>query len=94
MHDSGPQSVPLVIVEGFLSSAGAIVWGNFEQHSNFACQSNGEHDRRTIFARCVTSSMLNYAAMVLIPTSSVGPVSSLHDRACELFYSLKGGIGA
>ncbi|KAJ8487302.1 hypothetical protein ONZ51_g4268 [Trametes cubensis] len=73
MHDSGPQSVPLVIVEGFLSSAGAVVWGNFEQHSNFACQSNGEHDRRTIFA-------------------SVGPVSSLHDRACELFYSLKGGI--
>ncbi len=25
--------------------------------------------------------------------SSVGPVSSLHDRACELFYSLMGGTG-
>lgn len=24
---------------------------------------------------------------------SVGPVSSLHDRACELFYSLIGGVG-
>ncbi|KAI0361462.1 alpha/beta-hydrolase [Trametes cingulata] len=67
-----PEPVPLVIVEGFLSSAGAVLWGNFEEHSNYACQSNGEQDRRTIFA-------------------SVGPVSSLHDRACELFYSLKGG---
>ncbi|KAI1788803.1 alpha/beta-hydrolase [Ganoderma leucocontextum] len=65
--------VPLVIVEGFLGSAGALIWGNFEQHSNHACQTNGERDRRTIFA-------------------SVGPVSSLHDRACELFYSLVGGI--
>ncbi|KAM5530506.1 hypothetical protein V8D89_015822 [Ganoderma adspersum] len=64
--------VPLVIVEGFLSSTGALIWGNFEQHSNYACQTNGERDRRTIFA-------------------SVGPVSSLHDRACELFYSLVGG---
>ncbi|KAI0669760.1 alpha/beta-hydrolase [Trametes maxima] len=69
---SSPEPVPLVIVEGFLSSAGAIVWGNFEEHSNYACQSNGEQNRRTIFA-------------------SVGPVSSLHDRACELFYSLVGG---
>ncbi|PIL31817.1 hypothetical protein GSI_06521 [Ganoderma sinense ZZ0214-1] len=65
--------VPLVIVEGFLSSAGALIWGNFEHHSNYACQTNGERDRRSIFA-------------------SVGPVSSLHDRACELFFSLVGGI--
>ncbi|KAI0639551.1 alpha/beta-hydrolase [Trametes polyzona] len=69
---SPAEPIPLVIVEGFLSSAGAVVWGNFEEHSNYACQSNGEQTRRTIFA-------------------SVGPVSSLHDRACELFYSLVGG---
>ncbi|TFK94409.1 alpha/beta-hydrolase [Polyporus arcularius HHB13444] len=62
------EAVPLVVVEGFLSGAGALVWGNF----NYACRSNGEKDRRTIFA-------------------VVGPVSSLHDRACELFYSLVGG---
>ena len=43
--------IPLVIVEGFLSCAGALVWGNFEQHSNYACQTNGEVDRRTIFTR-------------------------------------------
>lgn len=24
---------------------------------------------------------------------SVGPVSSLHDRACELYYAIKGGTG-
>ncbi|KAL1951390.1 hypothetical protein VTO73DRAFT_539 [Trametes versicolor] len=66
------EPIPLVIVEGFLGSAGAVVWGNFEEHSNYACQSNGEKTRRTIFA-------------------SVGPVSSLHDRACELFYLLVGG---
>ncbi|TBU63809.1 alpha/beta-hydrolase [Dichomitus squalens] len=63
---------PLVIVEGFLSCAGALVWGHFEQYANHACQSNGEDDRRTIF-------------------TSVGLVSSLHDRACELFYTLIGG---
>ncbi|KAI0698385.1 alpha/beta-hydrolase [Cerioporus squamosus] len=66
------EPVPLVVVEGFLSGAGALVWGNFESHSNYACRSKGEKDRRTIFA-------------------DVGPVSSLHDRACELFYSLVGG---
>ncbi|OJT11957.1 Lipase [Trametes pubescens] len=67
------EPIPLVIVEGFLGSAGAVVWGNFEEHSNYACQSNGEQKRRTIFV-------------------SVGPVSSLHDRACELFYLMVGGI--
>lgn len=45
------ELIPLVIVEGFLGSAGAVVWGNFEEHSNHACQSNGEKTRRTIFAR-------------------------------------------
>ncbi|KAI0824993.1 alpha/beta-hydrolase [Trametes gibbosa] len=69
---SPSEPVPLVIVEGFLSGAGAIVWGNFEEHSNIVCQSYEERKRRIIFA-------------------SVGPVSSLHDRACELFYSLVGG---
>ncbi len=45
------EPIPLVIVEGFLGSAGAVVWGNFEEHSNYACQSNGEQKRQTIFAR-------------------------------------------
>ncbi|KAI8990569.1 alpha/beta-hydrolase [Trametes punicea] len=72
MSSADVDPAPLVIVEGFLSGAGAVVWGNFEEHSNYACKSNGEQIRRTIF-------------------TSVGPVSSLHDRACELFYALVGG---
>ena len=86
------EPVPLVIVEGFMSSAGALVWGNFEQHSNYQCQSNGERNRRTIFARSdILSLPPGYPFTVL--SRSVGPVSSLHDRACELFYSLVGGQG-
>ncbi|EPT01550.1 hypothetical protein FOMPIDRAFT_24917, partial [Fomitopsis schrenkii] len=65
--------VPLVIVEGFFSSAGALVWGNIHEHSNHLVRADGREDRRVIFSR-------------------VGPVSSLHDRACELFYSLVGGV--
>ncbi|EMD41878.1 hypothetical protein CERSUDRAFT_110436 [Gelatoporia subvermispora B] len=67
------EPAPLVIVEGFLGTAGPALWGNFEEHANFASKSVGQRNRRTIFAR-------------------VGPCSSLHDRACELFYSLVGGI--
>ncbi|PCH34010.1 alpha/beta-hydrolase [Wolfiporia cocos MD-104 SS10] len=63
---------PLVIVEGFLGGGGEVVWGNFQEHSNYACRLDGKEDRKIIFA-------------------SVGPVSSLHDRACELFYALRGG---
>ncbi|KZT36598.1 alpha/beta-hydrolase [Sistotremastrum suecicum HHB10207 ss-3] len=60
-------SLPLVLVEGFLSSTSQFFWGKFEDHLN-----RGSVRRRIIFA-------------------SVGPVSSLHDRACELYYALKGG---
>jgi len=28
-----------------------------------------------------------------VPDRRVGPVSSLHDRACELFFTIKGGTG-
>ncbi|EIN14006.1 alpha/beta-hydrolase [Punctularia strigosozonata HHB-11173 SS5] len=65
-------TVPLVIVEGFLSSTGSVLWGNFETYLNCSNGGPGYLQRRTIFV-------------------SIGPVSSLHDRACELFYALKGG---
>ncbi|KAI0692668.1 hypothetical protein BC835DRAFT_44185 [Cytidiella melzeri] len=65
--------IPLVIVEGFLSAGGPLLWGNFEEHSNPKITLDSESPRRrVIFA-------------------SVGPVSSLHDRACELYYVLMGG---
>ncbi|KAJ6575339.1 alpha/beta-hydrolase [Mycena capillaripes] len=62
------ESIPLVIVQGFLGSGGAWLWGSFEHYLNLGSKS----PRRTIFV-------------------SVGPVSSLHDRACELYYALVGG---
>lgn len=62
--------IPLVIVEGFLGSAGAAMGSKFAEYLD---RGSKEHpSRRTLFA-------------------SVGPVSSLHDRACELFYTLLGG---
>ncbi|KAJ7631150.1 alpha/beta-hydrolase [Roridomyces roridus] len=61
------EPIPLVVVQGFLSSAGAYFWGDFGDYLN----KDGPR-RRTIFV-------------------SVGPVSSLHDRACELYYALMGG---
>ncbi|KAG1757118.1 alpha beta-hydrolase [Suillus lakei] len=59
--------IPLVIVEGFLGSAGAAMGYKFAEYLD-----KGNTSRKTMFA-------------------SVGPVSSLHDRACELFYTLLGG---
>ncbi|KAJ7897080.1 alpha/beta-hydrolase [Mycena olivaceomarginata] len=59
---------PVVIVQGFLGTNAAWIWGNFDHYLNFDCK----FPRRTIFV-------------------SVGPVSSLHDRACELYYALMGG---
>ena len=48
------ESIPLVIVEGFLSAAGPLLWGNIEEHS---CHSESVDDRRlrrkVIFARYV-----------------------------------------
>ncbi|KAJ7751269.1 alpha/beta-hydrolase [Mycena maculata] len=63
------EPIPLVIVQGFLGSTGAWLWGDFEHYLN---RSLPGIRRRTIFV-------------------SVGPVSSLHDRACELYYALMGG---
>ncbi|KAF8078840.1 hypothetical protein FPV67DRAFT_81694 [Lyophyllum atratum] len=65
----GLEPVPLIIVEGFLGGAGAVLWGDFEQYLN---EGYSGKPRSVIFAR-------------------VGPVSSLHDRACELYYALRGG---
>ncbi|KAG1754828.1 alpha beta-hydrolase [Suillus paluster] len=61
--------IPLVIVEGFLGSAGAAMGSKCAEYLN---KGSKNPSRRILFA-------------------SVGPVSSLHDRACELFYALLGG---
>jgi hypothetical protein len=46
-HDSEP--IPLIIVEGFLGGASAVIWGDFEQSLNQG--SDKRKKRRTIFTR-------------------------------------------
>ena len=48
-----PDQVPLVIVEGFFSSVGALAWGNIHEHSNHLFRADGREDRRVIFSRQV-----------------------------------------
>lgn len=91
------RTPPLVVVEGFLGGAGPLLGTVFEEFLNWdhQVQSTGTRRRRMIFARlgidqrriCVTRADHYYMQR------SVGPVSSLHDRACELYFALKGGTG-
>ncbi|ORY04175.1 alpha/beta-hydrolase [Basidiobolus meristosporus CBS 931.73] len=59
------DTIPVVLVEGFLGFASSKYWGS-------GLQNYGARRRRLIYL-------------------DLGCVSSLHDRACELFYQLKGG---
>ncbi|EGO05304.1 hypothetical protein SERLA73DRAFT_118865 [Serpula lacrymans var. lacrymans S7.3] len=87
------EPIPVVIVDGFLGGTGALLWGNFEHYLNIGHEDSGLKKRRTIFVRCVLQT--RQASRVTFTKTlfwkSVGPVSSLHDRACELFYALCGG---
>lgn len=49
---------------------------------------DGEED-----AFCTVSTKFSSCKVRLFIRRRVGPVSSLHDRACELFYTIKGGTG-
>jgi hypothetical protein len=42
------EPIPLVIIQGFLGSTGAWLWGNFENYLNMDSNST---PRRTIFVR-------------------------------------------
>lgn len=70
---------PLIIVQGFLSPASDWIWGNFQDHF-----SEGEQAFRSQLSDCSNKTR----RIIFAP---LGPCSSLHDRACELFYALKGG---
>lgn len=70
---------PLVVVEGFLCAASKTVWGDFARHLEQGAQE---------VATTPASVSLSPRPIVFAP---VGPVSSIHDRACELFYALCGG---
>ncbi|EAU92760.1 lipase [Coprinopsis cinerea okayama7 len=70
------EKTPLVVVEGFLGGGlGANLWKGVETLINPSHLDLDEHSE-------------GYRRIL---TVSVGPVSSLHDRACELYYALRGG---
>ncbi|KIS72343.1 uncharacterized protein UMAG_00749 [Mycosarcoma maydis] len=88
---------PLIICEGFLSAAQSVVWGNEFRtylgvgHQQFVDQmlsrSSAQREPRD-HGRKRRSGLGSDRSVIFAP---IGPVSSLHDRACELFYALRGG---
>lgn len=89
-HSQEREPIPLVIVEGFLGGSQNLLWGKFEEYLNPDCRITGRPRRRIIYAEWVGRYLL---WRLCNGAFSVGPVSSLHDRACELFYSIVGGTG-
>ena len=84
-----PKPTPLILVEGFLSTTGSVGWSPLRRYLSGYEKSLG--DRDVMIARCLPS-ILHSRSSSQIPFS-VGPISSLHDRACELYYAIKGGTG-
>lgn len=89
---SSPAPIPpLIICEGFLSAAQSVVWGNeFRTYLGVGHQQLVDHTTFTAASgkRKRRSELGSSRPVVFAP---IGPVSSLHDRACELFYALRGG---
>ncbi|UZJ51146.1 hypothetical protein CBS101457_000466 [Exobasidium rhododendri] len=77
-HLEDREAVPLVIVEGFLCSTSTAVWGNFANHLEAGSERQAQKGRIAYGGR---------RQVVLVP---IGPLSSIHDRACELFHGLRG----
>ncbi|GAC74006.1 hypothetical protein PANT_9d00380 [Moesziomyces antarcticus T-34] len=89
--DSGSAASipPLIICEGFLSAAQSVVWGNeFRTYLGVGHQQLVDQASPLSSPRSRRSGLGSSRAVVFAP---IGPVSSLHDRACELFYALRGG---
>jgi len=74
-YPSAVDPIPLVIVQGFLGAGGSFLWGAFEDHLNHNAAPDADGN--------ICRRRIIFA--------NVGPVSSLHDRACELYYELVGG---
>lgn len=92
LEDAALDATPLVIVEGFMSASGSIGWAPLRSLlSGFEEYLDG---RRVLYARFVAHRVRHqHDSHQTFLFYSVGPVSSLHDRACELFYAIKGGTG-
>lgn len=88
-QDSSTVIPPLIICEGFLSAAQSVVWGNeFRLYLGVGHQQLVSSHSSSTSTRKRRSGLGSSRTVVFAP---IGPVSSLHDRACELFYALRGG---
>lgn len=88
---------PLILVEGFMCAASSVVWGDFQNELQRGDEMWLENRRRAKgHAHQPGNSSISDESHTPKPRrriifASIGPLSSLHDRACELFYSLRGG---
>lgn len=102
-----PSPAPIVVVEGFLCATSEDAWSAFgnEMERGAADWRRSWHDEqqqqqqqqqqrvgRTSASQHVYSGLgAEHPYQRPIILAAVGPVSSIHDRACELFYGLVGG---
>lgn len=84
IQESSDSLPPLIIVQGFLSPASDWIWGPSFQD----LFSQGEQSFRNQSQSSNSPESSRRRKIIFAP---LGPCSSLHDRACELFYALKGG---
>ncbi|KAI0275048.1 alpha/beta-hydrolase [Gloeopeniophorella convolvens] len=83
------EPIPLIVVQGFLGRVGERLWGSFEEHLNYGTDSNP--DAPSADSATAQSSSQPRSKRRRVVFANVGPISSFHDRACELFYAIKGG---
>ena len=80
---------PLVIVEGFLSRGESVVWGT--QFPVYLGRGADAYHAGTGARPGPGPGPGAGAGDRQVVFAPIGPVSSLHDRACELYYALRGG---
>ena len=106
LEDSSPiEQAPLIIVEGFCCATNSLVWGAHSSWLDRG-EDHWRHNRGEALSLSTpphSRTSTNDAASHLVSSrqrprkprrvilAPIGPLSSLHDRACELFYALKGG---
>ncbi|PWN90454.1 alpha/beta-hydrolase [Acaromyces ingoldii] len=87
------EPAPLVIVEGFLCAASSLIWGTFDeplsQGSQYRQRSSASYSQTKHSEEATATNGRQQPRRVVF--APIGPVSSIHDRACELFYGLQGG---
>ena|SRR6266542_1411979 len=77
MRSLSSEATPVVFVEGFLSPGKPAYWGPLEKI--FASSNYKNNEKKLKSRQCI----------FVFP----GCGSSLHDRAIEIFYQIKGGRG-